>query len=347
MNRIKNNADYFSHDADMRNDIKVKALRKQIGHMGYSLWCFMLETLAGESNFELDYSYVQQELLAADFDVDVEVLNKWVDYCVKIGLLRKDEYSDTIYSASLKQRLESLMSKRESDRERKRQAKSQRESEKTEQVAATSTENDTSRSDLQKRKEAKEKKRKEKESKENTPPLSSPPPEGEGNRTDGRGLKFYPTRDGRERLIGLMAKKKIPKSFDVNDIQQELLRLSLNMTEGSIGYQWIDWWFNYATDEEREETPLKALKDMLRQKELNSQLERFVIPYSVHKVLVDMMSALPTWDYMEACSLIDGPDDIQAIDICKDCLKAISRGRINSPGAFLIKKLRERREAAS
>lgn len=33
----KNNAEYFSHDADMRNDVKVKALRRRFSHTGYAV----------------------------------------------------------------------------------------------------------------------------------------------------------------------------------------------------------------------------------------------------------------------------------------------------------------------
>ena len=46
----KNNADYFSHDADMRNHRKMKAIRAKFGLEGYAIWNMVLEVL---SNAEL------------------------------------------------------------------------------------------------------------------------------------------------------------------------------------------------------------------------------------------------------------------------------------------------------
>lgn len=106
MARQKNNenggADFFSHDIDMRNDIKVKALRRKYSHTGYAVWCFMLEYLTDCTNFEMDYNEVNQELLAADFDVPVEELREIIDYSVKIGLLQHE--SGKLFSAAHKRR---------------------------------------------------------------------------------------------------------------------------------------------------------------------------------------------------------------------------------------------------
>lgn len=33
----KNNAEYYTHDADMRNDMKIKALRRKFSHTGYAV----------------------------------------------------------------------------------------------------------------------------------------------------------------------------------------------------------------------------------------------------------------------------------------------------------------------
>lgn len=106
MARQKNNenggADFFSHDIDMRNDIKVKALRREYSHTGYAVWCFMLEYLTDCTNFEMDYNEVSQELLAADFDVPVEEFREIIDYSVKIGLLQQED--GKLFSAAHKRR---------------------------------------------------------------------------------------------------------------------------------------------------------------------------------------------------------------------------------------------------
>lgn len=84
----KNNAEYFAHDADMRNDIKVKALRRKFSHTGYAVWNYLLETLTDNDYFEITWDEINIELLAADYDVSVEELTEIVEYCVKIRLLQ-------------------------------------------------------------------------------------------------------------------------------------------------------------------------------------------------------------------------------------------------------------------
>lgn len=113
----KNNAEYFSHDADMRNDVKVKALRRKFQHTGYAVWCFILESLTDGEYFEIDYNELNRELLAADFDVPVELLEEIVDYCCKVGLLQMTD-DQHLYSEAHQRRFASLMEKRKRDRER-------------------------------------------------------------------------------------------------------------------------------------------------------------------------------------------------------------------------------------
>lgn len=115
MARQKNNdnggADYFSHDIDMRNDIKVKALRRKFSHTGYAVWCFMLEYLTDCTNFEFEYDEVSQELLASDFDVPVAELREIIDYSVKIGLLQHED--GKIFSAAHKRRFVRMLEVRQ------------------------------------------------------------------------------------------------------------------------------------------------------------------------------------------------------------------------------------------
>ena len=112
----KNNAEYFSHDADMRNNRKVKALRRRFSHKGYAVWCFILETLTDADYFEIKFDEVTQDLLAADFDITNEELQSIVAYCVKIRLLQMKD--DTLYCEALKQGFSELLEKRRYNRER-------------------------------------------------------------------------------------------------------------------------------------------------------------------------------------------------------------------------------------
>lgn len=105
-NPLSNSAMYFSHDADMRNDIKVKALRRKFAHKGYAVWCFILETLTDREDFEAEFDEVSQELLASDFDITVEELQDIVNYCCKINLLQLSD--NRLYSEAHKRRFEDI-----------------------------------------------------------------------------------------------------------------------------------------------------------------------------------------------------------------------------------------------
>lgn len=110
---ISNTAEYFSHDADMRNDIKIKALRRKFGHTGYAVWNYILETLTDSNDFELDFAEVNRELLAADYDVTVEELYNIVKYACSINLLQLSKDETTLYSNVLKKRFSQLIEQRD------------------------------------------------------------------------------------------------------------------------------------------------------------------------------------------------------------------------------------------
>lgn len=79
----KNNAEYFSHDANMRDDLKIKAVRRKFSHTGYAVWNYLLETLTDSDFFEIVWDDVIIDLLAADYGVTVELLDEIVNYLVK------------------------------------------------------------------------------------------------------------------------------------------------------------------------------------------------------------------------------------------------------------------------
>jgi len=111
----KNNADYFSHDANMRNGLKIKALRNKFGITGYAIWCMLLECLTGSDENYMPDDEIQFELLAGDFGVSYEALTAIIDYCVKLELLSRSE--DKIRSKSLDERLAPLYESRKQKQE--------------------------------------------------------------------------------------------------------------------------------------------------------------------------------------------------------------------------------------
>lgn len=106
----KNNADYFSHDNGMRNDPKIKALRRKYGHEGYAIWCYLLETLTEADYFEIEYNELTKELLSGDYDCTISTLESIINYLIKLGLINVE--NEVLTSYQLKKRFFPLLSKR-------------------------------------------------------------------------------------------------------------------------------------------------------------------------------------------------------------------------------------------
>jgi hypothetical protein len=101
---IKHNADYFSHDCNMRNDMKIKALRRKYKALGYATYIMMLELLTEQDYFEIEWTEMNIELLTPDFDVDTSELSEIIDYCIKLNLLQLTE--NILHCNKLTDRLE-------------------------------------------------------------------------------------------------------------------------------------------------------------------------------------------------------------------------------------------------
>lgn len=84
---------YFDHDNNAHNDTKIIRLKRKFGYEGYGVYWLILEVLhANEgllTNDILDDVAYQER-------IDDEWLENFIDYCVSIGLLRRDH--DVIYS---------------------------------------------------------------------------------------------------------------------------------------------------------------------------------------------------------------------------------------------------------
>lgn len=113
---IKNNADYFPHDTDMRNDPKIKALRRKFGVEGYGIYCMIIEYLGDSEHFIADVDKLGIELMSGDFDIEPGRLIEIICYCTSLDLLQME--SGELSCNSLENRLSPLLSKRERDRSR-------------------------------------------------------------------------------------------------------------------------------------------------------------------------------------------------------------------------------------
>jgi hypothetical protein len=83
---VKNNLDYFSHDKDMRNDLKIRNLRRKFSHKGYSIYVMMLEHLSDCEYLQYEWNELNIELLVPDFDVDYDELVEIINHCIKLNL---------------------------------------------------------------------------------------------------------------------------------------------------------------------------------------------------------------------------------------------------------------------
>ena len=107
----KNNLEYFSHDKDMRNDLKIKALRRKYSHKGYSIYVMMLEHISNCDYLQYEWSELNIELLTPDFDIDATDLIEIIDYCVKLNLFQI--HLGYIYSHRFYERNEKVLNSRE------------------------------------------------------------------------------------------------------------------------------------------------------------------------------------------------------------------------------------------
>lgn len=116
----KDNADYFPHDASMRDDSRVKALRKKFGQLeGYALYCMLIEYLSHKNYFTVKLTDVEYEVIAGDFGVDVERLKEFINY--SSGVMDLFQLIDGNLSCrTLNNRMEFLITKRKRDNTRQK-----------------------------------------------------------------------------------------------------------------------------------------------------------------------------------------------------------------------------------
>lgn len=107
----KLNSEYFSHDVDMRNDNRIKALRRKYQHKGYAFWNMILELLGDSDYFEYEWTDLNVELLAPDFDIDSDDIKDMVNYCITLdllqiyeGMLTCDKFTERLTDTLMKKR---------------------------------------------------------------------------------------------------------------------------------------------------------------------------------------------------------------------------------------------------
>jgi hypothetical protein len=72
----------------MRNDIKIKALRRKYKHLGYSIYIITLELLGDTEYFQMKWDDISIELLTPEYDCDVDELKEVMNYCFQLNLFQ-------------------------------------------------------------------------------------------------------------------------------------------------------------------------------------------------------------------------------------------------------------------
>ena len=94
---------YFSHDATMRDDVKVKSLRNRFGIEGYAVYCMLLEELTKSERLTIGMGTLAMEDYAADFGVAVDKLKGIIEFLVVRGLMQLE--GDMLVCEKLTERL--------------------------------------------------------------------------------------------------------------------------------------------------------------------------------------------------------------------------------------------------
>ncbi len=112
----KNNADWFSHDTNLRNHRVIKVARNKFGERWYSVFCMFLEHQTDSDDFKVLFNATEKQVIAADFWLQESELQEIIDFYIEFELLQKD--GDFVYSQHLIDRMQALLNKRRAMREK-------------------------------------------------------------------------------------------------------------------------------------------------------------------------------------------------------------------------------------
>lgn len=119
----RNNADYFSHDADASADEKIVYLESIFGHTGYALYFKFLECMTRAENFMIKWDDIKKAVYAAKFSVSVTEIDQFVTECCRDEIKAFELQNGYMYSPGLLKRFEGLIAKREYNRQKYQEQK--------------------------------------------------------------------------------------------------------------------------------------------------------------------------------------------------------------------------------
>ena len=84
--------DYFSHDVEMFNDIKIKFIKAKHGLIGYAIFLRLLENIYKENGYYIQIDDKFNILFADDNKLDINVYINVLNDCINENLFNKEIY---------------------------------------------------------------------------------------------------------------------------------------------------------------------------------------------------------------------------------------------------------------
>jgi hypothetical protein len=116
----KEGMEYFPHDTDARNDLKIRKLRAVFGNDGYATYFILLENIYRNKSYSIDVSGAETMLiLAEECKISEEKLSQIILKCCDLDLFSKQLYqeSNILTSEAIKKRTEPIENKRKKNNE--------------------------------------------------------------------------------------------------------------------------------------------------------------------------------------------------------------------------------------
>jgi len=89
----KEGLDYFSHDVDLSEDLKIELIEAEHEIIGYGVYLKILEKIY-KNGYYLEWSIKQQKLFSKRVNVDINTCSQIVDSCLEEGLFDKRIFSE-------------------------------------------------------------------------------------------------------------------------------------------------------------------------------------------------------------------------------------------------------------
>ena len=116
----KQGMDYFPHDCDSRNDLKIRKLRAVYGNDGYATYFILLENIYRQKHYELEIMDEETILiLSEECKLDVQNFKQILLKCIDLELFDKKAYEErkVLTSDAIKKRTEPIETARNRKRE--------------------------------------------------------------------------------------------------------------------------------------------------------------------------------------------------------------------------------------